>query len=68
MGCRVSLGGQRVRCRVPIRWPRRSKEIPLDPARWVAKACEIVDRDLTQEEWDRLVPGDEPFRSVCGNI
>ena len=40
-------------------------EIPLDPARWVAKACEIVGRDLTQEEWDRFVPGDEPLRSAC---
>jgi WD40 repeat protein len=40
-------------------------EIPLDPARWVAKACDIVDRGLTQDEWNRLVPGDEPLRSVC---
>lgn len=40
-------------------------EIPLDPARWVEKACAIVDRDLTQEEWDRFVPGNEPLRSVC---
>jgi hypothetical protein len=40
-------------------------EIPLDSARWVDKACEIVDRDLTPDEWDRHVPGDEPLRSVC---
>ena len=40
-------------------------EIPLDPARWIEQACAIVSRDLTQEEWDRFVPGDEPLRSVC---
>ncbi len=40
--------------------------IPLDPGRWVESACQIVGRDLTREEWDRLVPGDEPLRSVCG--
>jgi WD40 repeat protein len=39
--------------------------IPLDAARWVESACQIVGRDLTQEEWDRLVPGDQPYRSVC---
>ena len=43
----------------------RILEIPLDPARWIAKACEIVARDLTPEEWDRFVPGDQPLRSVC---
>jgi WD40 repeat protein len=40
--------------------------IPLDPARWVARACEIVDRDLSGDEWDRLVPGDQQPRSACG--
>jgi DNA-binding SARP family transcriptional activator/sugar lactone lactonase YvrE len=40
-------------------------EIPLDPQQWVERACAVVDRSLTQEEWDRYVPGDEPLRSVC---
>ena len=40
--------------------------IPLSPERWVTRACEIVGRDLTQDEWDRLVPGDEPRQSACG--
>lgn len=39
--------------------------IPLDPDRWVESACQIVGRDLTQQEWDRLVPGEEPLRSAC---
>jgi DNA-binding SARP family transcriptional activator/DNA-binding beta-propeller fold protein YncE len=40
-------------------------QIPLNPERWVERACEIVSRDLTQEEWDRFVPGNEPLRSTC---
>jgi hypothetical protein len=40
--------------------------IPLSPERWVEKACALVSRDLTQDEWDRYVPGDQPLRSACG--
>lgn len=40
-------------------------EIPLDPQRWVDRACEIVGRDLTPDEWDRYVAGDRPLRSAC---
>jgi WD40 repeat protein len=40
-------------------------QIPLNPVRWVERACEIVGRDFTQEEWDRFVPGDEPLQSAC---
>ena len=39
--------------------------IPLDPERWVERACEIVSRDLTEEEWDRFVPGDDLPRPAC---
>lgn len=39
--------------------------IPLDPAGWVERSCEIVGRDFTQDEWDRFVPGDEPLQSAC---
>lgn len=42
-------------------------EIPLDPGVWVERACTIVGRDFTEEEWDRLVPGDDAtVRSACG--
>ena len=44
----------------------RVLQIPLDPERWIERACEIVSRDLTQDEWDRLVPGDEPLQPACG--
>lgn len=40
--------------------------IPLDPAQWIAQACEAVGRNLTQDEWDRYVPGDEQRQSACG--
>jgi len=40
-------------------------EFSLDAARWIEKACEFVGRDLTQEEWDEYVPGDEPLQSAC---
>ena len=41
-------------------------EIPVNPERWIERACEIAGRDFTDEEWDRLVPGDQPLQSACG--
>ena len=29
------------------------------------RACEVVGRDFTDEEWDRLVPGDVALQSAC---
>ena len=43
----------------------RLLRFPLDPERWVERACFVVGRDFTQAEWDQLVPGDEPLRSAC---
>ena len=43
----------------------RLLQVPLDPQRWVQRACEIVGRDLTQDEWDRYVPGDDAPQSAC---
>lgn len=40
--------------------------IPLDPAQWIEQACDVVGRDLTQDEWDRYVPGDQQRQSACG--
>ncbi len=47
--------------------PSRLVNLPLNPAVVVAQACDIVSRDLTQEEWDLYVPGDEPLQSSCIN-
>ncbi len=40
-------------------------EVSLDPQDWIARACEVVGRDLTPTEWDRFVPGDAELRSIC---
>lgn len=40
--------------------------IPLDPAQWIERACDVVGRNLTQDEWDRYVPGSEQRQSACG--
>ena len=37
---------------------------PLDPARWLARACTVAGRDLTRAEWDRYLP-DRPYAPVC---
>lgn len=41
-------------------------EIPLDVEEWLERACRLVGRDFTQEEWERLVPGGGPVQSACG--
>ena len=40
-------------------------QIPVNPDRWIEKACEAVGRGLTQDEWDRYVPGDELLWDAC---
>ena len=41
------------------------QQIPLNPERWIERACEVVGRDLTQDEWDRFVPGEGEVQSAC---
>ena len=41
-------------------------EVPLDPQRWIDEACELVGRDLTQDEWERWIPDGGTPRSACG--
>lgn len=43
----------------------RLLELSLDRERWIENACAFVGHDITPEEWDRYVPGDEPLRSIC---
>jgi hypothetical protein len=40
------------------------RRYPLDPARWLARACDVAGRDLTRAEWDRYLP-DRPYEAVC---
>ena len=41
-------------------------QIPVNPERWIERACELVGRDLTPDEWDRYVPGEGEVLSACG--
>lgn len=43
-------------------------EVPIEPTAWVERACEIVGRELTEEEWARWVPGEEPRTSACRRV
>ncbi len=45
--------------------PGRAIRVPLDPSIWVQRACGVVGRELTSEEWDEFVPGDGEQRPVC---
>lgn len=43
----------------------RLLKLPLNPDVFVERACEVVDRDLTQLEWDTFVPGGGDVQSSC---
>ncbi|KRF27438.1 BTAD domain-containing putative transcriptional regulator [Phycicoccus sp. Soil802] len=38
----------------------------LDPTTWLAKACQLAGRSLTEQEWRTYLPG-RPFVSVCSS-
>jgi WD40 repeat protein len=37
----------------------------VDPAVWRARACAIVGRNLTREEWNLYLPSSTPYRPTC---
>lgn len=39
----------------------------IRPANLLANACKIVNRNLTEEEWDEYI-GDEPYRRTCEDL
>lgn len=39
--------------------------LPLSPERWVERACEVVGRSLTLDEWAEHVPGQDPWQPTC---
>jgi DNA-binding SARP family transcriptional activator/WD40 repeat protein len=43
------------------------RRYPLDPDTWMARACAVVGRDLTAQEWARYVP-DRPYRATCSDL
>ena len=44
---------------------RPGHRYPMDPAEWLASACAVAGRDLSQAEWARYMP-DRPYRQTCG--
>jgi WD40 repeat protein/energy-coupling factor transporter ATP-binding protein EcfA2 len=38
--------------------------LPTDPAELIPLACEVAGRSMSQEEWERYLPG-QPFRATC---
>jgi hypothetical protein len=50
-------------------WVAASDEIvqlPMNKDVWRERACQAAGRNLTQDEWDRLVPGGGLVRLACG--
>ena len=39
----------------------------IDPAAWIAQACQIANRNLTLDEWQTYL-GDQPYHQTCANI
>ena len=40
--------------------------LDIDPARWNEAACRLAARDMTEEEWTKLLPG-RPYAPACGS-
>jgi WD40 repeat protein len=38
----------------------------VDQSDWIARACRVAGRSLTQDEWDTFVP-DRPYHATCGS-
>ncbi len=39
----------------------------MQPERWLARACQFANRDLSQAEWKQYI-GDEPYRKTCSHL
>jgi hypothetical protein len=40
----------------------------IDLERWLARACELVNRNLTATEWRRYTGSDDSYVSACPDI
>ena len=45
----------------PVRWD-------LDTRTWVRRACEIANRNLTEQEWKQYVGKEVPYRKTCPDL
>jgi len=46
----------------------RLVQLPLDRDGWREQACRRVGRELSEDEWSRLVPGDGPRVNACAGV
>jgi DNA-binding SARP family transcriptional activator/WD40 repeat protein len=61
---RLRLGTPDGRTLVSLDESGTIREWTIDPARLLAHACSVVARDLTQEEWEAVLP-DRPYERTC---
>jgi hypothetical protein len=41
--------------------------LDLNPESWLASACRIANRNLTNAEWERYFPN-QPYHKTCPNL
>jgi len=61
VGVAFSVDGKTLATRTPS---GRVDLWDIDGDHWTERACAIVNRNLTPEEWDRFLPS-EPYRAAC---
>lgn len=52
---------------VALSGERDGRAYPLNPAVWLAEACAVAGRDLTEAEWSRYLP-DRPHEPTCSDL
>lgn len=45
--------------------PLDDAALPKDPQELIAMICRVAGRSMTEEEWARLMPDDEPYQATC---
>ena len=46
---------------------RAGRRYPMSPSRWLAEACAVAGRDLTEAEWASYLPG-LPWQATCSDL
>ncbi len=40
----------------------------IEPAAWLARVCQMVNRDLSEDEWEQFVGSQIPYQPICSNL
>lgn len=46
--------------------PLEESALPKEPGELIMMLCQVAGRSMTEEEWGRMMPADEPYRQTCG--